>query len=393
MHRPEELLVISRVVHYRHAARLYAFGPYSREIDVWADLFPRLVIAAPLREERPPADWLPFTRPNIEISPQRETGGDTLMSKAAQVLALPSLVCRLRKTMRGAEAIHVRCPSNLGLLGAALAPLFARHLVAKYAGQWNGYADEPLATRLQRALLRSRWWRGPVMVYGEWPRQPRHVVPFFTSVMTAEQVESAMKVAEKKAISRPLRILFSGRLVSDKRIPALLDAVKTVSGDGVPVELVIVGRGPEEANLRDHVTRLGIDDRVWFVGGLPFEDALTWYEWAHCLVLPSRSEGWPKVVAEAMCHGVVCVAVAQGQVPAMLAERGILLQNGTSEEIGDALRYVAGHPEQARALSERASRWAWKYSLEGFRDAVAELLEKTWNVPFTPVKMAERGRP
>jgi hypothetical protein len=47
--------------------------------------------------------------------------------------------------MRSADAIHVRCPGNLGVL---LAPLFTRRLVAKYAGQWNGHHGERFALRL-----------------------------------------------------------------------------------------------------------------------------------------------------------------------------------------------------------------------------------------------------
>lgn len=41
----KRLVVISHVIHYRKAGELYAFGPYSREIDVWADLFPEVLIA------------------------------------------------------------------------------------------------------------------------------------------------------------------------------------------------------------------------------------------------------------------------------------------------------------------------------------------------------------
>src|SRR5438874_10710117 len=171
-----KLVVVSHVVHYRVGETLFAYGPYAREIDIWADLFPEVVIAAPCRREVPPADCLPFTRRNIAVAAQREEGGDTVRAKLAQILALPALTLGLARVLRDADAVHVRCPGNLGLIGAVIAPLFSRRLVAKYAGQWDGYRGEPLAVRLQRWLLSSRWWRGPVTVYGRWPNQPRHVV-------------------------------------------------------------------------------------------------------------------------------------------------------------------------------------------------------------------------
>lgn len=92
MTNPRRLVVVSHVLHYRHEGTLYAYGPYSREIDLRADLFPELVIAAPCREAKPSGDWVAFTRPNISISPQREAGGDAWRAKAKQAVMLPLLI-------------------------------------------------------------------------------------------------------------------------------------------------------------------------------------------------------------------------------------------------------------------------------------------------------------
>jgi len=380
------LLIISSVVHYLYGSRIYAYGPYTREVDIWADLFMEAVIAAPCRNEVPPGDCLAFTRPNISLLPQKETGGDTLKAKAAQVLALPALVWGLSRAMRRADAIHVRCPSNLGLLGTILAPMFSRYLVAKYAGQWVHFQGEPWTVRLQRALLRSPWWRGPVTVYGQWPNQPHQVVPFFTSMMTAQQVGRAVRVASTKEIVSPLRVLFSGRLVPDKRVDALLAAVKIAVESGLQLEIAIVGDGPEKDKLRRQVVQLGVQECVEFVGALPFESALEWYEWGHCLVLPSESEGWPKVIAEGMCYGLLCLATEQGQVPTMLTGRGILLKTGKPQEIADALQMVARQPDNFQPVMREASIWARQYSLEGLREALAELLAQRWNIPRHSLK-------
>lgn len=383
MPSPENLLVISHVVHRQHDGQVYAYGPYAREIDIWADLFPRVTIAAPCRYAPPPGDHLAFSRPNIVLWPQKETGGDTLAAKARQVFALPALVCGLVRAMCRADAVHVRCPGNLGLLGALLAPFFSPYLIAKYAGQWDGYTGEPWTIRLQRAVLRSRWWKGPVTVYGRWPNQPAHVVPFFTSVMTAEQVARAVSVASTKHLSSPLRVLFSGRLSFVKRVEALLEAVKIAVDDGLQLEVVVVGDGPERGRLGALVDRLAIQEQVRFVGAAPFEHALRWYEWAHCLVLPSvNSEGWPKVIAEAMCYGLMCVAVDHGQVPAMLSGRGILLKKGTPQEIAEALLWVARCPSESERMMRNASGWARQYSLEALREALAQLLARQWNIPL-----------
>ena len=203
----ETLAIVSHVLHCRHDGQIFAYGPYAREIDVWADLFPRVVIAAPSQKTPPRGDDLPLTRPNIALEPQLPTGGDSALAKARQLVALPRLVRGLSRAMSRADAIHVRCPGNLGLLGVLLAPLFSRYIVAKYAGQWNGYPGEPRTTKLQRSLLKSRWWRGPVTVYGAWPDQPPHVMPFFASILTAQEMRRARKAAASRAARPPPRVL------------------------------------------------------------------------------------------------------------------------------------------------------------------------------------------
>jgi glycosyltransferase involved in cell wall biosynthesis len=382
--RVTRLLVVSHVVHFQHEGCLYAYGAYAREIDIWADIFPQVLIAAPCRNESPPGDAIPFTRTNIGICPQPERGGDTAIAKLKQIASLPLLLWNLGKVMRQVDAIHVRCPGNLGLLGTVMAPFFSRRIVAKYAGQWNGYAGEPIANRLQRFILKTKWWHGPVTVYGEWTGQRDHVIPFFTSMMTGEQVALATRKVENKKIHRPLRILFSGRLVPVKRVSVLIDALYQLILEGTPVVATIVGDGPERPALEAQVHHLEISDHVHFVGAHAFNDSLPWYEWADCLVLPSKhSEGWPKVIAEAMCYGITCIAVDHGQLVRMLTGRGVLLKEGSAVEIAGAIREIIAYPETARELGRVAALWAERYSLDGLRQALRDLLEDQWQVDFS----------
>lgn len=376
-----DLLIVSSAIHYRHGGRLFAYGPYAREIDVWADLFPRVRVAAPCREEAPPGDCLPFTRGNVEVVPQLETGGDRLRAKAVQVLLLPLLVFGLCRAMRRADAIHVRCPGNLGLLAILLAPLFSRRRVAKYAGQWCGYAGEPRTGRWQRALLRSSWWGAPVTVYGRWPDEPPHVVPFFTSILTDEQVARARESARRRRFGHAPRVLYVGRLYEGKNVDVLLDALGTLKSEGLELRCDIVGEGHLRAPLEEQAARLGLGGQVAFAGGVDFGRVLDAYERADVLVLASENEGWPKAVAEGMAFGLVCVGADTGFVPEMLGEgRGLVVPPGDAAALARALRRICDSPEECARMSARASAWSQRYSLEGLREALRELFAAHWRV-------------
>ena len=374
--------MVSPVVHYRHRGRLHAFGAYARELDLWADLFVHVTIAAPCRDEPPAGDCLPFERPNVTLRPVLETGGTTWRAKARQILALPVLVWQLHRAMRDGDAvIHVRCPGNLGLLGAIMAPLHSRRIVAKFAGQWNGYPGEPWTVWLQRRVLGGVWWRGPVLVYGSWPGQRPNVIPFFTSALTDAEVSRARQARERRRADGPLRVLFIGRLVPSKNVDVLVAALDRLAARSVPFSCAIVGDGPERARLETLVARHGLGDRVAFVGAVPQGDVLDHYERADVLVRVSETEGWPKVLAEAMACGLVCVGSDRGLIPWMLGEgRGLVVPPRDPEALAAALERVATDPEIARASARATERWP-DHSLEDLREALRTIVGRVATEP------------
>jgi glycosyltransferase involved in cell wall biosynthesis len=387
------LLIVSHVVHYQHEGRVYAYGPYAREIEIWADLFPEVGIASPLRRELPPKDCLPFVRPNIFMIPQMETGGDSARAKLLQILSLPVHLVKLSAAMATADAIHVRCPGNLGLLGALLAPLFSRRLVAKYAGEWHGAEHVALSFRWQRRILSSRWWRrGVVTVYGEWPNQPKQIVPFFTSMMTEDQMRVAARAAARKSLRHPIQLLYSGRLFPAKGVDLLIRGAHLLIRQGAALEVTILGDGPERPALEQLSVDLGLRNRVRFAGAVPYDEVMTAYDQAHILVLASNSEGWPKVVTEAMCHGVVCIGSARGLMPWMLTNRGATVPPGDAEAVAAAILDLTKNPQKYLEMSHDAAQWARRYSIESLRDALRTLLSDAWKVnlraPSPPVPAA-----
>jgi glycosyltransferase involved in cell wall biosynthesis len=385
------MVIVSSVLHFKHTGRLYARGAYAREIDAWADLFSQIEIAAPCRNAAPSSDCVAFQRDNIRMLPQLETGGRTWTAKLHQIFLLPILLVRLASALRRGDAIQVRCPGNLGLLAALLAPLFCRYRVAKYAGQWNGFPGERPMVRLQRMILRSRWWAAPVIVYGQWPHQPRHIHPLFNCVMTSDQIQQANQWAIQKEILPPLRILYCGRLVPDKRVGLLLESAAQLSQRGIAWQLTIVGDGPERPALEQLAADLSCSDRVRFVGAIPFEQVFAWYRWADCLALLSVSEGWPKVIAEAMCFGVVCIGASRGLVPEMLAGRGIVLETLEPHEVAKALARVARFPDQMTSLRHRALEWSRQFSLDELRQALDDLLSREWKLESSGVRSESVG--
>jgi glycosyltransferase involved in cell wall biosynthesis len=379
-----KLLIVSHVIHFEHQGKLHAYGPYAREIDLWADLFTEVRIACPLRKEQPPGDCVAFSRSNISVAPLAEAGGHTAAAKLRLLLTTPFIMGDLARAMLWADAIHVRCPGNIGLLGALMAPLFSRNLVAKYAGSWQQAPGEPFSIRLQRAILR-KWFKGPVTVYGEWPGEPKHIISFFTSLTTEEQMNRARRAAANRRPSEELRVLYTGRLSKAKNIDSLLEATARACAQGAPVRCTIVGEGPERAHLEELARKLGIDGQVCFTGGVEFEQVIQQLEQSDALVLTSESEGWPKSAAEAMAFGLVCIGSDRGFFKTMLAGRGVAIRPRDVDALAAVFLDLARNPERYRHMRESAAQWAQQFSLEGLGAAIRALLERHWSVKLLQI--------
>ncbi len=380
-HPIHRLLIISHVVHYQSNGKLYAYGPYAREIELWADLFPEVVIASPMHKENPPGDCIAFNHTNISISPQPERGGIGLKAKLILAISLPRMFFSLCRIMIQADAIHIRCPGNLGMLGALLSPLFSPYRIAKYAGQWSSYPGESATNWLQRKILKSNWWGAPVTVYGDWPDQPEHIISFFTSLLTDEQIQRARKACMGRIPHVNLRILYVGRLTKSKNVHILIQAICACKNSGIKIICRIIGDGPEITSLRNLSNNSGCSQMIKFTGGISYEEVIPLYEWADVLVLASETEGWPKAITEAMAFGLVCIGANRGLVPQILGEgRGIVVEPGKVEELIAAIHQIGGDQSGFTEISKRASAWSQKYSLNNLRRSLRQLMIQEWDL-------------
>jgi glycosyltransferase involved in cell wall biosynthesis len=382
---PLKLVIVTHVVHYRHAGRIYAYAPYAREMELWGGLFDAIIIAAPCREQEPPGDCAPIEVEKLSVQPQREVGGEGWASKVKSIVMLPVLMWELSQALRLGDAIQVRSPGNLGFLGSLLGPLFSKRLVAKYAGQWTPNANDPFSIRLQRGVLRSRWWRGPVTVYGNWPDEPAHIVPVFNSVLTDDQIARAEDAIRSRRTEELRHVLFVGRLSRSKNVDVLLNALGRLKAEGIAFTATIVGEGPELASLQQLSAELGLRECVEFAGGVSFDQVVELLQRSGVLVLASQTEGWPKAIVEAMAFGLVAIGSDVGLIPIILDEnRGLLVPPRDADALTEALRGPLASPQDYAGMRASAASWARQYSMGALRESLRSLLGKWWDVAADP---------
>jgi glycosyltransferase involved in cell wall biosynthesis len=156
------------------------------------------------------------------------------------------------------------------------------------------------------------------------------------------------------------RIVFLGRLAPKKRVSDLIRAVDRLAADHPDAELVVVGEGPLEEELRELATELGITDRVTFTGRVEEEAIPRYYASAELFVLPSVWEGHPLTLLEAWAAGRPVIASDVEGIAEFVdhGETGYLVPARDPEALADAIRYAFDNPEEARGWGRAARETA-----------------------------------
>lgn len=149
-------------------------------------------------------------------------------------------------------------------------------------------------------------------------------------------------------------VLCVGRLARVKGQDVLLSALARLEAMRPPPLLVLVGGGPEQTNLEAQATALGIGQRVRFVGAV--DDVRPYLRAADCFVLPSRSEGMPLALIEAMAIGLPCVATRVGGSRDLISpgETGLLVEPEDPGELAAALDILLREDRMAAHLGAAA---------------------------------------
>jgi glycosyltransferase involved in cell wall biosynthesis len=162
-----------------------------------------------------------------------------------------------------------------------------------------------------------------------------------------------------------LRIVFVGTLQSLYKGPdVLVEAVGLCKAQGIPVSVRFLGSGEQIRSLQSRCVQLGIDRQVEFVGnvtaGGPVRQEL---DDADLFVLPSRAEGVPRAMLEAMARALPCLGSSIGGIPELLHQEDLVSPDNPAA-LAKAIAQVFNHPAKLQRMSERNLLRATSYSTE-----------------------------
>ncbi len=230
----------------------------------------------------------------------------------------------------------------------------------------NAYIrDEMRALRTSDVLVNNRWLRERLEGAG-----CSNVSEVFTSTLTDEMVRSASlrpaPFERDLEASRVVRLLYTGRLVEEKGILDLVDAVIDLRETGVRVELELVGWAPNGDPTVDHALRIarrsGMEDAVRVTGYVPLGPQLFGrYASSDVYLFASPTEwGMPQSMIEAMAAGLPVVTTDFEGRRGLLEDgvHALIVPPRSPRALGQAVRRLVVDPDARRRIGRAGREWA-----------------------------------
>lgn len=182
--------------------------------------------------------------------------------------------------------------------------------------------------------------------------------------------------------SKPLRLLYAGRISRIKGLFEIVEALSTLVREGFDVVLDLVGMDdpadPILERLADRAKELGVPDRVRYFGYQKAgSELLAFYRQADVYVIASQasSEGFPRTIWEAMASSLPVVATEVGSIPAFASDAALLVPPKNSAKLTDALRQVLTDAGLRQILIRNGMALARENTLEQRADELIQCMQ------------------
>ena len=298
--------------------------------------------------------------------------------------------------VRQADIIGTVAPSTLG---AVTVPISYYIYDKPHFLLMRGDKRKTVAARTEGTLLRRLLLRTPIRMYDQFfaGMSFNDDVVLLTIGDLSDAIGTYGYDADRARVIMPLipkdlivdkptvsdhatDLLYVGRLSDEKAIDALLYAVQRLATNDDTVHLHIVGSGPSTDQLRQLAAQLGVTDAVTFHGFVPKgSDLWAHFDSADIFILPSRTEGLPRVVAEAMARGLPVVTTAVGGLPKLIdhGRNGMLVDPGSADALADVVETVRGDAGLRSRLSREGMKTATQLTFEANSRRLQEALSET----------------
>lgn len=364
-----QLLIISDTGISNSGDELTILEPPLREIES-LDAFTKIIWLG-YKEKNTSNHFRSPLKNNIKIIPMPSSGGDSFYLKLRILLFLPFYVWKIYNSMKSADVLHVRLPSIPGIIAIILNVFFKIDTGwIKYAGTWSEKARIPY--RIQRLLIKK--YRGlPSTILSD-AKEFDHLFAIPNPVLSENDLIKNNMIAENKDFTKKINLLFVGRLDKNKRPDVILKAISGIVRHENFGSINFVGDGILFEELK--IKAKQISSKIFFRGFCSRNEIDYYYSISHMLICPSKSEGFPKVIAESISFGCVILANSLDGIKSYIKheDNGFLVnESNLVEELETCLNQSFENPKILKKMSINSTKLSRHFTYENFKENILSI--------------------
>ena len=329
-----KLAIISHTEHYLSENNtIVGWGPTIKELNCLAQICDVIYHIAPLHNCKSPGSALPYISNKIIFVPIYASGGAGF-KKMSILFRAPINLYKIYKTIKKVDKVQFRAPTGMGIYVLPFLRLFynSKYWI-KYAGNWK---DEkmPFGNKLQKKWLQNFTSKNTkITVNGFWKNERNNIIPFENPCLDQNDRKLGRNLVAAKKLKKIVEFCFVGALNNHKGVDKILEALKNLECKDIKYIFHFVGDGPQRIDIEKTAKLLRLE--IIFHGFLAKDAISNIYSRCDFIILPSKSEGFPKVIGEAMNFGCIPIVSDVSCISQYIQDgiNGFLIKPITSKEI------------------------------------------------------------
>lgn len=356
-------------------------GGFAMHMDYLSKLFDQTKIIVPQINKIEKGEVF-FTNDSIKILPVKLLFKKGIINKLFMpfwvVYYLPKFIIQIAMC----DAIHAPIPSNIGTIGFLLAHIFDKPLYIRHCGNW--YVQRTKAEKFWHWYMEK--FAGNKRMFlttggsTEAPSMKNDSIKWiFSSSLTIDEISNQNAI---KDWNNPNKLCIVCRQEKGKGTEIVIESIKKMKDNGEIYYLDVVGDGSYLSSLKNLAKKFNIENQICFHGKLNHKQVLNVLQQNHFFVYPTSSEGFPKVVLEAMSQGLVVLTTPVSILGKMIndSQSGLILDERTSNEIIKKIQTLVSSMNTVSKMSDNAIQYSKQYTLDKWANEIGKNLENAWNV-------------
>ena len=322
-----------------------------------------------------------FKDPNLIISPIRAPKHSGIKRKLSilwlGIRKMPYFISKIKES----DIVHTPIPSDFGTIGMMLAWWLKKPLFIRHCGNWKN--ERTIAERFwKQFLIKNAGNQIAALATGGGKTVPSNqnleIAWIFSSSLTYDDLRDIHEQVSSKENNSTFRISIVGRQVEKKGTGLVIKALTLID---LPIHLDVIGDGPDLNRFKELSKTLGVTEKITFHGKVSNESVINIISRSALFVFPTTSsEGFPKVVLEAMACGLPIITTNVSVLPHLIkgSDSGIILEEVSPEAVAEAVTKLFHDYPRRQVMKQNAIAAAKQYSLEKWAEAIAEKINQTF---------------